>query len=113
MILSGREIKREIGKGINIEPFNESQLNPNSYNLKLHNELMVYTNPVLDMKTPNPVERLTIPEEGLLLEITMYWGNQVWTRFVFAWKIRSRKKFRPCCSVGRFDSRFLFLDANW
>ncbi|NVJ46488.1 MAG: dCTP deaminase, partial [Cytophagia bacterium] len=41
MILSGREIKREMGKGINIEPFSESQLNPNSYNLKLHNELMV------------------------------------------------------------------------
>ncbi|GHE61340.1 MULTISPECIES: dCTP deaminase [Roseivirga] len=78
MILSGREIKREIGKGINIEPFNESQLNPNSYNLKLHNELMVYTNPVLDMKTPNPVERLTIPEEGLLLETgKLYLGRTV------------------------------------
>ena len=78
MILSGREIKREIGKGINIQPFNESQLNPNSYNLKLHNELMVYTNPVLDMKTPNPVERLTIPEEGLLLETgKLYLGRTV------------------------------------
>ena len=78
MILSGREIKREIGKGINIEPFNESQLNPNSYNLQLHSELMVQTNPVLDMKTPNPVERLTIPEEGLLLETgKLYLGRTV------------------------------------
>lgn len=78
MILSGREIKREIGKGINIEPYNESQLNPNSYNLKLHNELMVYTNPVLDMKTPNPVEKLIIPEEGLLLETgKLYLGRTI------------------------------------
>ncbi len=78
MILSGKEIKREIGKGINIEPFNESQLNPNSYNLKLHNELMVYSEPVLDMKTPNPVEPLIIPEEGLLLETgKLYLGRTV------------------------------------
>lgn len=78
MILSGKEIKREIGKGINIAPFNEAQLNPNSYNLKLHNELMVYTEPVLDMKTPNPVAPLTIPEEGLLLETgKLYLGRTI------------------------------------
>lgn len=78
MILSGKEISREMGKGINIEPFSESQLNPNSYNLKLHDELMVYSNPVLDMKHPNPVEPLTIPEEGLLLETgKLYLGRTV------------------------------------
>lgn len=78
MILSGKEIQREIGKGINIEPFNEAQLNPNSYNLKLHNELMVYSEPVLDMKKPNPVEPLTIPEEGLLLETgKLYLGRTI------------------------------------
>jgi dCTP deaminase len=68
MILSGKEIKRQLGTGINIEPFNESQLNPNSYNLSLFEELLTYDNDVLDMKTPNPTTRLTIPEEGLLLE---------------------------------------------
>lgn len=78
MILSGREIKKEIGKGINIEPFNEAQLNPNSYNLKLHNELKVYSEPVLDMKKPNPVESLIIPEEGLLLETgKLYLGRTI------------------------------------
>jgi len=67
-----------MGKGINIEPFNETQLNPNSYNLKLHHELKVYTEPVLDMKTPNPVESLTIPEEGLMLETgKLYLGRTV------------------------------------
>ena len=78
MILSGREIQREMGKGINIEPFNQSQLNPNSYNLKLHQELLTYSNTELDMKQPNPTEKLTIPEEGLLLETNkLYLGRTV------------------------------------
>ena len=42
MILSGKEIQRRLGTEINIVPFNESLLNPNSYNLRLHNELLVY-----------------------------------------------------------------------
>lgn len=68
MILSGREIKRHLGKEIVIEPFDEKRVNPNSYNLSLHNELLVYENRVLDMKTPNPTKKITIPEEGLTLE---------------------------------------------
>lgn len=68
MILSGREILREAARGkIVIEPFDERRVNPNSYNLSLHNELMVYKNPVLDMRTPNEAEIIPIPEEGLLL----------------------------------------------
>lgn len=68
MILSGREILRRIGKDIVIEPFDERRLNPNSYNLTLAPELLVYKNRVLDMKTPNPCRRLVIPESGLRLE---------------------------------------------
>ena len=67
MILSGREIKRHLGKEIVIEPFEEKRVNPNSYNLTLANELLVYRNSVLDMKQPNPVSKLIIPESGLLL----------------------------------------------
>ena len=78
MILSGLEIKSRLNKDIFIEPFNESQLNPNSYNLRLAPELMVYKNDVLDMKTPNDVEELVIPEEGLLLEPgKLYLGRTV------------------------------------
>ena len=68
MILSGKEIKNKIGKEIKIEPYNEEQLNPNSYNLRLYNELLVYDEEVLDMKKPNKVKRIIIPEEGLVLE---------------------------------------------
>lgn len=68
MILSGNEIKRRIGNDIKLDPFNEDQLNPNSYNLRLHDKMMVYDNQTLDMKTNNPASEITIPEEGLLLE---------------------------------------------
>ena len=46
----------------------DSRINPNSYNLSLANELLVYETETLDMKTPNPVRRLIIPEEGLVLQ---------------------------------------------
>lgn len=68
MILSGKEILKHLGREIVIEPFDRSRLNPNSYNLTLANELLVYQNKVLDMKIPNPTSKITIPEEGLLLE---------------------------------------------
>ncbi len=68
MILSGKEIQRHIGKEIVIEPFDAARLNPNSYNLSLADELLVYQNDVLDMKTPNETERIVIPPEGILLQ---------------------------------------------
>lgn len=68
MILSGKEIKNKLGKQIIIDPFNEKQLGPNSYNLRLHNELMVYDEPVLDMKKKHNTKSLIIPPEGLVLE---------------------------------------------
>ena len=68
MILLGQEIKKHMGKEIIIEPFDEKRINPNSYNLSLAGELLVYDNHVLDMKEPNPVSRIIIPEDGLLLE---------------------------------------------
>lgn len=68
MILSGKEILKHMGKEIIITPFDEKRINPNSYNLSLADELLVYEQEELDMKKPNPTKRLVIPEEGLLLE---------------------------------------------
>ena len=53
MILSGKEIQKRLGKDIIINPFDLSNLNPNSYNLRLHNKLLVYKDDILDMKKPN------------------------------------------------------------
>ena len=67
MILSGHQIRSNLGADIIIDPFEDSNLNPNSYNLTLHNELMTYEEVVLDMCKPNRVRRITIPPEGLVL----------------------------------------------
>lgn len=67
MILSGEEIKKRLGSDLQIDPFNPDQLNPNSYNLTLHNELLVYEEVVLDIKQPNRYRRIEIPEAGLVL----------------------------------------------
>ena len=68
MILSGLEIAERMGKDIHIDPYHKDQLNPNSYNLRLHDELLVYDRAVLDMKADNEVSSLTIPTSGLELE---------------------------------------------
>ena len=68
MILSGLEIKKRLGTDIIIDPFNEKQLNPNSYNLRLHHELLLYQDPILDMKKRHSMKHITIPPEGLILE---------------------------------------------
>lgn len=67
MILSGNSIRQRLGDDIVIDPFDDRLLNPNSYNLTLHNELMVYEEVVLDMQKANRVRRIVIPEEGLVL----------------------------------------------
>jgi len=67
MILSGDEIRNQLGGNIQIEPFDEALLNPNSYNLTLYNELMIYEEIVLDMKQANRVRRIVIPDEGIVL----------------------------------------------
>lgn len=67
MILSGDEIRKHLDTNIIIEPFDEKHLNPNSYNLSLHNEVLTYEEVVLDMRNVNRVRRVTIPDDGLVL----------------------------------------------
>lgn len=68
MILSGDEIQQQLGTNIHIDPFNPDQLNPNSYNLTLHPDVLVYEEVVLDMKQQNRTKRLEIPDSGLVLQ---------------------------------------------
>jgi dCTP deaminase len=78
MILSGKEIEKKLGTDISIEPFDAKQLNPNSYNLRLHEELLVYDNTILDMKMENKASVISIPKSGLLLEPNkLYLGRTV------------------------------------
>ena len=89
MMLSGKEILKEMENGnIKISPFNENQLNPNSYNLRLADELLIYDKPYhcegikcngmvapgpytfmepIDMFDHNPTKIIPIPKEGFTL----------------------------------------------
>lgn len=76
MILSGLEIRRLMGNHIIIDPYREDRLNPNSYNLTLHNELAVYEEDILDMRQRPTLKTIPIPHDGIVLQPgTLYLGR--------------------------------------
>ena len=78
MILSGEEIRRNLGTNIKLDPYNPDNINPNSYNLTLHHDVVTYEEVVLDMRKSNRVRRMVIPESGLVLEPNrLYLGRTV------------------------------------
>ena len=79
MILTGPKIKQEVESGkITITPFSESYVNPNSYDLRLGDSLMVYKSTELDTKQENETETFKIPEDGFLLQPdTLYLGHSL------------------------------------
>ncbi len=67
-----------MGGDILIDPYDARKLNPNSYNLSLHHELLVYDDLPLDMKKENTCIKRVIPDDGLLLEPgVLYLGRTV------------------------------------
>lgn len=67
-MLTGLEIQKLVEENkISIYPFNPSQLNPNSYNVRLHDTLVVYDEKVIDIRKENKTKELKIPETGLVL----------------------------------------------
>ena len=88
--LTGKEILRQMELGhIEIDPFDKSRINPNSYNVRLAPELKVYRPNstsyitgekyvVLDAHAKNETNDLIIPESGLILmPNTLYLGRTV------------------------------------
>ena len=68
MILTGSEIRARVASGsLAIEDFDVARLGPNSYNLRLAPELLVYDEIALDPKKDNRTKRCIIPPEGLKL----------------------------------------------
>lgn len=98
MILSGIQIRTHLGRDIIIDPYDEKRLNPNSYNLRLHNEMLEYIEQPLDMKRQNATRSIIIPDDGLVLKPgKLYLGRTV--------EYTATKKFVPMLegrsSVGR------------
>jgi dCTP deaminase len=88
-ILLGEEIKEKYKEGkIHISPYNESQVGPNSYDVRLGNTLKRYLDYdydkgqwkecILDVKKPNKTKTIVIPDSGLVLEPgKLYLGTTV------------------------------------
>jgi|SRR3989344_2162248 len=65
MILTGSEIKKQVKKGdIIISPFNDSQVNPNSYNYRISNKLIEFRIKNDRKKTI----KINIPKKGYILK---------------------------------------------
>jgi dCTP deaminase len=79
MILLRDRILDALHKGeIVIDPFDEKQLGPNSCNLRLHKDLLIYDEVILDAKRDNRTKRISIPESGYRLDPgQLYLGRTV------------------------------------
>lgn len=79
MILSGAEIERQRqASRLTIEPFDASQVNPNSYDFRLGPILRVYDDYVLDFAKRNATSTVSIPDDGITLQPgRIYLGHTV------------------------------------
>ena len=94
MILSGLKIAEEVKAGrIYISDFDEKRLNPNSYNLRLADEIMVYSQDTLDMKKNNQHYTQTIPRSGFII-----WPGRIYLA-------RTMERTRTDCYVPMLEGR--------
>lgn len=117
-MLTGNEILRLVEKGdIKISDFDKSRLNPNSYNLRLDNNLGYY--PIaehkvvsesgriiyyLDSKKENELQVVKIPNDGIILEPNiLYLANTMETTWA--------KDLIPCIS-GRSSMARLGVEVH-
>lgn len=95
MILTGTEISRRVKAGdITIAPFLSKNVNPNSYNFRLHADMKVYQEGVIDIKEEKPTDDIHIGPEGYVLEpMRLYLASTVETmgstKFVPTYAARS------------------------
>ncbi len=69
MILTGEKIKQEVQEGnISINPFDESMINPNSYNYRLGYDLYQIDNSILDPFSKSKYKKIVLTEEGFTLQ---------------------------------------------
>jgi dCTP deaminase len=69
MILTGKAIADCVSTGeIRISPFDHNLINPNSYDLRLGDRLLIYVNDILDPRQDNKAREIIIPREGYVLK---------------------------------------------
>jgi len=76
MILTGYEIGRLVEAGrITIDPFCPHQIQPNSYDFRLGETLLIPTDPLVDVRKPSQMVALRLPSSGYVLSPnTLYLG---------------------------------------
>lgn len=68
-MLTGNKIYEEYHRGrIIIHPFEKKYLDINSYSVHLGETLLIYSNDILDAKEENAYTKITIPDEGFILQ---------------------------------------------
>jgi dCTP deaminase len=79
MILTGKKIAEARASGdITIDPFDRENVGPNSLDVTLAPELLVYDCEVLDPRARNPTIPFTIPSDGFILQPgELYLGSTV------------------------------------
>lgn len=78
MILTGNEIQRCVeDERIGIEPFRKEQINPNSYDVRLGDRILVYLEEIVDTKRKNIYKELYIPSDGFVLKKGHYYVGHI------------------------------------
>src|SRR3989344_2824297 len=79
MILTGSEIRKEVlNNKIHIFPFEDTNINPNSYNFRLGSMLKIYKSKILDPAILMEFEEIIIPKEGYVLQPQqLYLGHTI------------------------------------
>jgi len=79
MMLTGNQIAEDVKSGkIVISPFDESLINPNSYNFRIGNTLKVYDEEVIDIRHKPKTREIEIPEDGIIIEPNkLYLGHTI------------------------------------
>lgn len=99
-MLSGNEIKRQLEAGnLYINPFDDRQLNPNSYNCRLGRDIIWLDEVTLDLHKKPRIQCATIGPEGFYLRK----GNVYLASTI---EVIASNKFIPCIdgrsTIGRY-----------
>lgn len=98
-ILTGDNIKNELGKGIKIEPFKIENLHNNGYDLTLSPQLRIIKSDIIDLKSRVEYEEIIIPESGLVIKPnTLYLGEtcEYTETYSYIPKISGRSSIAQC-----------------
>lgn len=120
MLLSKAEIRvRYSRRELRIDPFNEDQLGPNSYDVQLGDKLLIYKDEILDSRAENKFIEIDIPEEGFVMRPgILYLGTtveKIWAGKDVVGQIDGRSSIARLGIVNHLTAGFsqVGFDGKW